>query len=158
MKIDIELYKRLGMEDLNNEFVKACAFGQLELIKFLLLSPELQLHPYIRLNNNNPLKWACKNNQVETIKYLVSSPELKRHADIHANSEYAFREALNHNSEELLHFYIFYLRIEKNSMIDGILNEHNLMDITKKAESMFQFRELNQTLLINKKEKNKPKL
>jgi hypothetical protein len=158
MKIDIDLYKRLGVEDLNSSLVKACAFGQLELIEFLLLSPELQFHPYIRLNNNNPLRWACKKNQIKAIKYLVSSPKLKRHADIHANSEYAFREAINNNSEELLQFYIFDLKFEKNSIIDQILNEYNLMDITKKAESMFQARELNQTLLTNKQEKNKSKI
>lgn len=159
MNINFDALNKLDVESLNHKLVKACANGELELAETLLISPKLKINPDINANNNHPLRWSCIQNQTAVIKYLLSSPKLKKHADVHAMLDTPFKEALRHESEELLQFYIFDLRIEQTEFIKQALVEYSTKPIYQKVESMFQVRDLKETLPVNNQnEKSKPKL
>lgn len=159
MKTDIDSLNKLDLEGLNNQLVKACAMGNLDLVETLLISPKLKLHPDISVNNEHPLRWACDKNQVKVIKYLLSSPILKKHADIHAMLDMPFKEALRHENTELFQFYIFDLKIEKTEFIEKALAEHGNKTIVQELERMFQARDLEEALSVNNKnEKSRLKL
>jgi len=142
---------KLGVEDINKEFVEACAKGNINLVEFFLTSPEIDYHPHISINNDHALVWACRNNHNDTVKYLLSSPKIKDHANIHARDDFPFKQAFNYKSEDLLNFYIFELNIKKTQFISDFLVERkdSHQEWYKKAESMFQARDLNSELEKN---------
>ena len=88
-----EKYKKLNQKELNNQFIDACAQGQLEIIKYLLTSAELTEHADIHAENDLGFRSACLEGRLELVKYLLTSPDLKEHADIHADNDYGFRWA-----------------------------------------------------------------
>ena len=66
-----EKYKKLNQEELNKQFINACVQGQLEIIKYLLTSPELTEHADIHSRNDLGFIWACRCGHLEVIKYLI---------------------------------------------------------------------------------------
>ena len=47
-----EKYNKLNQEELNKQFINACKDGNLEIIKYLLTSPELKEHSNIHTRND----------------------------------------------------------------------------------------------------------
>jgi hypothetical protein len=67
-----EKYTRMNQEQLDEEFTDACMNGRLEIIKYLVESPELKNHANINNNENNiGFKSACDNGFNEIIRFLI---------------------------------------------------------------------------------------
>ena len=59
-KKTIELYKTLTQEQLNKVFINSCQKGHLEIVQYLLTSPDLKEHADIHADNDLGFRWACK--------------------------------------------------------------------------------------------------
>ena len=72
-----EKYKKLNQEELNEQFIDACKNDDLDIVKYLLTSPELTEHADIHASNNLGFIKACFYGHLEVVKYLLTSHELK---------------------------------------------------------------------------------
>ena len=52
-------------------FRSACLAGHLEIVKYLLTSPELKQYADIHALNDEGFIWACKNGHLEVVKCLI---------------------------------------------------------------------------------------
>ena len=103
-KKTIELYKTLTQEQLNKVFIDSCFDGHLEVVKYLLTSPDLKEHANIHANNDNGFINTCFDGHLEIVKYLLTSADLKEHADIHADNDYGFRLACENGHLEIVKY------------------------------------------------------
>ena len=87
---DKNKYKTLTQKKLNKVFINSCQKGHLEIVKYLLTSPELKEHANIHAQDDLGFRLACNYGHLEIVKYLLTSPDLKEHADIHADNDYGF--------------------------------------------------------------------
>ena len=88
-----EKYKKLNKEELNNQFINACQNDDLDIVQFLLTSPELKEHADVHAKDDLGFRVACRSGRLEVVKYLLTSDELKEHIDIHAENDWGFRIA-----------------------------------------------------------------
>lgn len=137
--------------DIDEIFIDACGKGNLNIIKYLLTSPELIQHANIHAKDNaykiidSPILTATSHGHIEVVKYLLSSSELKEHADVHANHDEVFRLAVNNNYLSILEYLIFEYKINKTPIIENFLNhKHNLN--SKIIKNMFELRDVNEGL------------
>ena len=70
-KKTIELYKTLTQEQLNKVFIDSCYEGRLEVVKYLLTSPDLKEHADIHARNDVGFIGACRNGRLEVVKCLI---------------------------------------------------------------------------------------
>ena len=103
-KKTIELYKTLTPKQLNKVFIDSCENGYLEVVKYLLTSPELKEHADIHANNDSGFRLACEKGHLEIVKYLLTSADLIQHANIHANNDYGFRSACANGDLEIVKY------------------------------------------------------
>ena len=160
-KKTIELYKTLTQEQLNKVFIDSCYEGRLEVVKYLLTSPDLKEHADIHAQDDYGFRTACVNGHLEVVKYLLTSPELKEHADIHADNDYGFRLACANGQLEIVKFLILDMSIEKTKHIEDYLNKSQDNKCVKEAIELFKIRQFNQKLnndLEHKEKKNKLKI
>jgi ankyrin repeat protein len=75
-------YKNYSKNELTDELLVACQNGELELVKYLLTSPELKNKPDVNINFGAPLIWAAQFNGIDIVKYLLTSEELPKKANI----------------------------------------------------------------------------
>jgi ankyrin repeat protein len=75
-------FKNKNQHELNELFVNACITGELDVVKYLLTSPELNIHAQINYNQNDGLYFATVQNHVPIVEYLLTSPELTEKANI----------------------------------------------------------------------------
>ncbi len=114
MKSILEQYKLdiHYMEDYG--FMVACAYNNLDMVKYLLdISMEYSGKKFdIHTENDKPFIWACAHGKLDTVKYLLenSSNYSGIPIDIEANMNEAFRSAC-----ESGHHIIAKFLIEKNS-------------------------------------------
>ena len=91
IKIDKNTYQDMNQDELNQELLNACIQGQLDIIQYLLTSPELQEHLDIHYQDNsyrNALIWACYQGHLDIVQYLLTSPDLQDHANIYHQDNY----------------------------------------------------------------------
>lgn len=97
-KNDLSETKRLIQEtqdillqsSLNPIFI-ACMSGSIDVVKYLLTTPELN----IEINQedkdgNTPLLLICANGRIEVIRYILTSPEIHEHAKINHTNHKGF--------------------------------------------------------------------
>ena len=86
-KKTIELYKTLTQEQLNEVFIDSCEKGHLEVVKYLLTSPNLKEHADIHADNDSGFRWACSDGQLEVVKFLIldMSIEKTKHIEDYLN-------------------------------------------------------------------------
>ena len=82
-KKTIELYKTLTQKQLNKVFIDSCENGYLEVVKYLLTSPDLKEHD----DNDSGFRWACANGHLEIVKFLIldMSIEKTKHIEDYLN-------------------------------------------------------------------------
>ncbi len=80
--IDRDKYRSMSQEELNSELLNACDNGDLEIISYVLTSPELNIHANIHYSEGLALFCGINQENLEVVKYLLSSSELKEHASI----------------------------------------------------------------------------
>ena len=160
-KKTIELYKTLTQEQLNKVFINSCQKGHLEIVKYLLTSPDLKEHADIHADNDYGFRWACSRGQLEIVQYLLTSADLKEHADIHADNDEGFRLACANGQLEIVKYLILDMSIEKTKHIEDYLNKNQDNKCVKEAIELFQISQLNTKLnndLEHKEKKNKLKI
>jgi hypothetical protein len=67
---------------LDNMFIDVCRKGDLEAVKYMLTSPDLQLRPdftHIEEDRYDGLTTAAANGHLHVVEYLLFSPELENH-------------------------------------------------------------------------------
>ena len=152
-----EKYKKLNQEELNKQFINACYEGRLEVVQYLLTSPELSEHANIHAKDDLGFIWACAQGHLEVVKYLLTSPELTEHADIHASSDEGFMWACYQGHLEVIKYLIIDMNIEKTNSIETYLNENKDNENVQQAIELFNTRDLHHQLNENIKD-NKEKV
>ena len=66
-----EKYKKLNKKKLNKQFIDGCKNDDLDIVKYLLTSPELTEHADIHARSDEGFMWACYESRLEVIKYLI---------------------------------------------------------------------------------------
>lgn len=74
----------------NKGFQRVCQNGHLDIVRYLLTSPDIKKHADIHANGDKGFELACKEGRLNIIHYLLTSPELTEHIDIHANGDHGF--------------------------------------------------------------------
>lgn len=72
--IDKEQYQHMSQNELNAKLLNACFWGHLEVVQYLLTSPELKEHADIHYKNDvgmNALKVVCVWGRLDVVQYVV---------------------------------------------------------------------------------------
>ena len=75
---DKNKYKTLTPKQLNEVFISSCQKGHLEIVKYLLTSPDLKEHANIHADNDEGFIWACAYGQLEVVKYLIQDMSIEK--------------------------------------------------------------------------------
>jgi hypothetical protein len=143
--IDDYLYEKLIQADqnaLDHYFTEACSRGDLNVVKFLLASPELKNHANIHTSNDLGIYFACKIKDKELVNYLLSSEDIKENitAEIAINKAYFYRD------NSIINFLIYEVKIPKNNSMDLYLHQNYYNPFYKEISKMFSIRDLNEEL------------
>ena len=80
-------YKTLTQKQLNEVFINSCQNGYLEVVKYLLTSPDLKEHANIHAQDDLGFRWACARGHLEVVKFLIldMSIEKTKHIEDYLN-------------------------------------------------------------------------
>jgi hypothetical protein len=135
-----EKLKAMNPEYLDKEFMKACKSGDINAVKYMLTSSDLNYHPSI---NDEVLDWVCTYNKVDILHYIL--PFDKR-TDIEERNDDLFYYANFNWSEDVLRYLIFDLNIPKTEKIEKHIKGHDDVahkNLAEKIHSWFKMREWN---------------
>lgn len=105
---------------LSKKFLDACRSGNLEMVKYLLTSNNLENKPNINYTNEydkSALILACRYGNIRVVEYLLTSLELKEHSNLYyknKNDWNALMYAFDCQNFEI----IKYLLIDMNMKVD----------------------------------------
>jgi ankyrin repeat protein len=85
-------------------FRSAAEKGHLEIVKFLLSSPELTIHAKINDFDDAAIIGACANNQLDIVQFLLTSNEIATHANIQAQNNASLRSACLYGHIDVLKY------------------------------------------------------
>jgi hypothetical protein len=147
-------------EDNQAPLVNALVYGNYEIAKYLLTSPELNEHG----DEHLVLGLASQNDALELVKFLFDSPQFE--IDIHYGNDSAFEGALTSEGYDVLKYFIFERNIEKTKAINELLEEckedADHKEACKQVKAWFETRQvnidLNNNLESNKTRKKPSKL
>lgn len=93
-------FKDFSQEEINQAFLNACKYKNLETVRYLLTTQELNFNADINLQNGHALQLACEGGELAIVEYLINSPELKKHIIINDNIDEGFLEACMHGGKK----------------------------------------------------------
>ncbi len=128
--------------------IKSCQKNNIEVVKYLISSEELDIHPSEKAQSENSLRWSFGN--MELIRYLITSPDLKKKPSVHFGNDFLFRQACSVGNKEMLQFLIFECDIEKTEE----MLEYLAVYPCSEAERLFNLRGLKKSLGKDLKSKN----
>lgn len=140
--IQKDYYANMSDKQLNNEYINSCAFGYMEIVEYLLTSPELKKTANIHYQEDIGVIHACAGGCLSIVQYLLMSPNLKEHADIHADNDRALLLACSNSKMNIIEYLIFEYNIKYTSYIENHLIEKNRKDVI----NMFKIRDLKEDL------------
>jgi ankyrin repeat protein len=76
----IEWKNNFNPLQVNEELIFGCGNDRLDIVKYVLTSPELKIHANVNWEIDSPLRIACGRGHIQIIDYLLNSPDLKFHA------------------------------------------------------------------------------
>jgi hypothetical protein len=122
-----------GLEQykLDQYLIEACLASDLNSVKYLLTSPELNHHANIKGWDEEAFICACRTSNIELINYMLRSPELKEHSNIHTWQDMVFIEACDRKDIEVLNYLIFDYKIDATEQITKFLEKKELTQIAK---------------------------
>lgn len=120
--------------------IKSCQKNNVEVVKYLITSEELDVHPSEKAQSENSLRWSLGN--MELIRYLITSPDLKKKPSVHFGNDFLFRQACSVGNKEMLQFLIFECDINKTEKMLEYLAGHPCAE----AERLFNLRGLKKSL------------
>lgn len=129
-------YKEMSQEQINNCFLKECENGNLEKVKYFLLSKDLNFNAEIDSysissinedwieegNNNNygeALSCVCEKGNLEIVEYLLTSPDLKVHANIRGKHDRNLGFACQSGNFNLVKFLLTSEKLKEKANING---------------------------------------
>jgi ankyrin repeat protein len=131
-KIYYDKYHDSTINQLNLALNTACKNNEIELVKFLLTSSELESHANISSIELTGFQWACYAGNIELVKYLVSSIELEKNIDISSDDYGGLTSACLGGHLDIVQY--FFEIIGKNipnlndiysdSLIQAAINKH----------------------------------
>ena len=102
----------VDLERNSNAFVSACGSNQLEIVKYLLLSPELKIHiPFEHYILG--FEKACENNHVEIVKYLMEDLSLPNNIG-EFNYKKIMKSICENNCVEVLDYLLKHTYLKEN--------------------------------------------
>lgn len=110
-KINIHLNKEAFLEE-------ACTYGHLDIVRYLLTSPDLKEHADITANSHYCFQQACQSGHIELVKYMATSPELKVHSDITAANNVALQNACCKNHVEIVRYLLTSVDLKIHTLMD----------------------------------------
>lgn len=129
-------------------FMEACWSGRVNIVQYLLTSPNAQIFHNFHIADSRPIYIACQNVDVKLLEYLLTSTELKTHPDIHFNDDLIFKTVFKEKDIDIMRFLICVLNIEKNKNIEHLISNsktdypsHN-NDFIDNVEKLFEKRNL----------------
>lgn len=93
-----ELYSDLQF-NINNAFKVVASMGNVKKAKYLLTSPELNIHADIHFDNDDAIESACYWGHKDLVDYLLHSPMLKENAKLPKNMDKIFDAIIMHANE-----------------------------------------------------------
>ena len=93
-----ELYSDLQF-NINNAFKIVANNGNTQIAKYLLTSPELNIHADIHFDNNDAIESACYWGHKVLVNYLLHSSELKENAKLPKDMDKIFNSIIMHTKE-----------------------------------------------------------
>lgn len=75
-------YTEFNQDQLNNELHFHCAWGNLEVVKYLLTNSELKIHADIHYGNNESFFKACQNGHLEIVRYIIKEATCAKFAQV----------------------------------------------------------------------------
>jgi hypothetical protein len=130
-KINKERLNTLEQSKLDQHLIEACFVADLDAVKYLLTSPELERHASIKGWDEEAFIVACRTNNIELVDYMLRSPDLKEHANVHTWRDMVFQEACDSKDIELLNYLIFDFKIDKTEAISTYLGKNELTKISR---------------------------
>lgn len=79
-----KIYGDLSQHQLDAAFKYHSENGELEIVKYLLTSPDLKNNANIHAGDDAALSSACLKGRLDVVEYLLTSPNLKEHANLEA--------------------------------------------------------------------------
>lgn len=138
-------------------FLKACFYGNLDVVKFLLESKLLKNKIDINTNNDSGIIYACMGKHTNLVKYLLMSPTINKHSSLNINSAMPFIFLCENNMNDVLDYFIFKKNIEITESISNYLksNDNIAKEMFKKRQAMSELNELleNKNIIDNKETK-----
>jgi hypothetical protein len=116
----LSLEKGTPQEEVDKYFIRMCFFADFEYIKYLLTSPEIDLHANVHANND------------KGFANLIEDLPKAQQADC------------RDRTTEIIHYLIFDFNIEKTPAIEEILKSRG--ELAEPYRKMFETRELNNSL------------
>ena len=170
--INKEQYQHLNKNELKNELLYACRYGYLDIVQYLLTSPDLKKH--VDIHYKSPSGWdalifACCYSHLDIAQYLLTSPELKEHADIYHkdnDGDNALMYACRYEYLDIIQYLIIDMNMKINKKtIKWLLGENEDKKIYNYVLKLIDSRDLYQQLdksidfnNINKKKLNGVKI
>lgn len=153
-------YTTFSQEALTNSLRAASKIGDLDLVKYLLTSPELEQHADIHAHDECIFTEACLWGNLEIVEYILSSPDLIAHGhtypNVHESEDCGFRWTCEADHLDIIQYLIFDREIQLTLSITKFLHDE-LNNSNKLGNSavlkMFENREMHQLLdmkLVNK--------
>jgi len=135
----------MNTKQLNEAFLDACHEGNLDKVKFLLNSPELNNNANIHYQEDSGIHQACENGHLHILQYLLTSPELKEHADIHSKNDWVLTIACNEGFLDIVKYLLtspdlkehsnfkaeqldYAIHLENMDIVDYLLNSSDLKE------------------------------
>ena len=156
-KINKERLNKLEQSELDQLLIEACFVADLESVKYLLTSHELERHASIKGWDEEAFVVACRTDNLELVDYMLRSPELKEHANVHTWRDMIFKEACESKDVALLNYLIFDFKIDQTEAIKTYLGKNELTQISKLFEPSEQNERLNEASFTKPKTKVKSK-
>lgn len=131
--IDVE-----NNDDKTNGLGYAAVCDKVEVIKYLLTSPDLE----VKANIKNAIKYACLYGSLNSLKYLLEYNNNNEN-DIYfkKNEEYKGLNAANYsNNQEIIEYLILIYKMDYSKQVEKICLEN------KRLQNMFDRRKLNEVL------------
>lgn len=157
-------YKKMNKNKLNEELLIASQSGNLELVKYLLTSPNLEQKANIYTLdyfNKSPLMLACQYGHLELVIYLLTSPDLKEKSNINSENFKGWNSLVVACDEGYFNIAKF-LIVDMNMTIDNKTmkwlednNKHKILNVIKIRDL---HTELNDTISVNELKSKKIKI
>lgn len=121
--------KGYNQKQLDRELLSQCTIGDLELVKYLMTSPELKFHANLKSTNYMPFHTACGLGHLDIVKFMLNELDPEQKPPIwqeEQNSEgykyvepYGFTQACKQYSFEVVE-YLFTLQEFTNGLANGV--------------------------------------